>query len=103
MRNSQQKICKLSKRNNETICTLVLSTDRAHMDLTGRFPYHSIRGNEYIKIVHHVDLNTILGQAIKNCQPTTITLAWTNIYKQLESAVTYTAVGSAKYGQLIAK
>ena len=38
------------------------------MDLTGRIPCKSFKGNEYILIAYHVDSNAILGQAIKNKQ-----------------------------------
>ena len=36
------------------------------MDLTGRFPYASSRGNEYIMIFYHYDANAILAQPMKN-------------------------------------
>ena len=49
------------------------------MDLTGRFPYKSSRGNEYILIAYHFDFNAILGVAIKNHQAKTITTVWKSI------------------------
>ena len=36
------------------------------MDLTDRFPDKSPRGNKYILIAYHVDLNAILGTRDRN-------------------------------------
>ena len=38
----------------------------AYTDLTGRFPYRSSSGNEYIMVGYHFDGNVILGEPIKN-------------------------------------
>ena len=48
----------------------------AFTDLTGRFPYRSSSGNEYIMVGYHFDSNVILGEPIKNRQAQTITTAW---------------------------
>ena len=48
----------------------------AYTDLTGRFPYRSSSGNEYILVGYHFDGNVILGEPIKNRQAQTITTAW---------------------------
>ena len=53
------------------------------MILTGRFPYKSTRGNEYILVAHHVHSNTILGLPTKNRQAVTIKNAWQTINEQL--------------------
>ena len=37
----------------------------AYTDLTGRFPYRSSSGNEYILVGYHFDGNVILGEPIK--------------------------------------
>ena len=55
----------------------------AYGDLTGRFPFKSSRGNEYIYIVYDYDSNAILAEAIPNRQAKTITEAWTKIYNRL--------------------
>ena len=55
----------------------------AYGDLTGRFPFKSSRGNEYIYIVYDYDSNAILAEAIPNRQAKTITDAWNKIYKRL--------------------
>ena len=40
----------------------------AYTYLTGRSPYRSSRGNEYILVGYHFDGNTILAEPIKNRQ-----------------------------------
>ena len=54
-----------SARSHEVIYSLVSSQDRAYMDLTGRFPFCSSRGNEYILIGYNYDANAILGVPLK--------------------------------------
>lgn len=54
------------------------------LDLTGRFPYRSSRGNQYILTVYDYDSNAILVKAIKNRQAETITTAWKFIVTKLE-------------------
>ena len=56
------------------------------MDLTGRFPHCSSRGNEYILIAYHYDSNTILGIPIKNRQAATISQAWQQLHTKLTTA-----------------
>ena len=58
------------------------------MDLTGRFPYKSSRGIEYILITYHIVSNAILGQAIKNRLALTITNAWKNLHDTLNQTST---------------
>ena len=54
------------------------------MDLTGRFPYKSSRGNEHISIMYHVDSNSTLGIPMKNRQAGTITQIWIRIKKKFK-------------------
>ena len=58
------------------------------MDLTGRFPYKSSRGNEYILIGYHFDSNAILGIPLKNRQAGTITKAWKELQEKFKNAGT---------------
>ena len=37
-----------------------------YIDITGRFPFRSLRGNQYILVAYHVDANAIYGQPMKN-------------------------------------
>ena len=36
-----------------------------YINLTGRFPYKSAKGNQYILVAYHIDANAIYGQAWK--------------------------------------
>ena len=78
----------LSKKYNENIYALFHTTDRAYMDPTGRFPYCSSRGNEYIFITYHIDSNAILGLPIKNCEASTITSAWKALHQIFANVTT---------------
>ena len=40
--------------------------DLSAADLTGRFPYQSSQGNNYIMIMYHYDCNVILGAPLKD-------------------------------------
>ena len=60
-------------RTHDVVYSLVSNKDKAYMDLTGRFPFCSSRGNEYILIGYHYDANAILGVPLKNRQAVTIT------------------------------
>ena len=39
--------------------------DLSAADLTGRFPYQSSQGNNYVMVMYHYDCNVILGQPLK--------------------------------------
>ena len=54
-----------------------------YMDLTGRFPYKSSRGHEYILVAYNYDGNAILAQPLKNREAQTIVDAWTVIHERL--------------------
>ena len=73
-------------KTKDVIYALYQTTEKAFMDLTGRFPFTSSRGNEYILIGYHYDSNAILGRALKNRQAATITKAWKSIHEELTSA-----------------
>ena len=56
-------------KSNEVIYLLHnerTATDKAYTDLTGRFPFSSGRGHQYVLIGYHIDSNAILQRAIKN-------------------------------------
>ena len=48
--------------------------------MTGRFPKHSSRRNEYIFVGYHYNTNCILGVLIKNRRGGTITKAWEKLH-----------------------
>ena len=54
---------------NEVIYSIIDSppTGLSYIDLTGRFPYKSTRGNEHILVGYHYDANAILATPLKNC------------------------------------
>ena len=49
------------------------------MDLMGRFPYRSSRGNGYILVGYHYDRNSILVGPMQNREAQTITTAWEHL------------------------
>ena len=57
-----------------------------YVDLTGRFPYISAQGNQYILVAYGYDSNAILVEPIKNRNANTITKAWEKIHKKFECA-----------------
>ena len=50
--------------------------DTANMDLTGKFPYISRRGNQYILVGYHYDANYIAAVPIKKRTAGEITKGW---------------------------
>ena len=40
--------------------------ETAYVDLTGRFPYRSSRGNQYFLVIYDYDSNAILAEVLKN-------------------------------------
>ena len=76
----------ISPKSREVIYSLVSSKDTSYMDLTGRFPFCSSRGNEYILIGYNYDANAILGAPLKNRQAATITKVWNILHHQCSSA-----------------
>ena len=67
-----------------TLCNPSQNKQTGYLDLTGRFPYRSSRGNQYILTVYDYDSNAILVKAIKNRQAESITSAWKTIVAKLE-------------------
>lgn len=70
-------------KTNEVVLSIHEYKDVGYMDLTGRFPKRSVRGNEYILACYHYDANAILVQPLKNCQAQIITDAWELISHRL--------------------
>ena len=52
---------------------------KGYLDLTGKFPYQSARGNQYLLVAYDYDSNAILVQALPNRQKATITKSWKSI------------------------
>ena len=53
------------------------------MDLTGRFPHKSSRGNCYLFVLYDYDTNTILFEPLKTRQAKEITMAYTKFIDKL--------------------
>ena len=47
------------------------------LDQTGRFPYRSFKGNQYVMIIHESDSNAILYQPVRNKEGGSNVKAWT--------------------------
>ena len=62
------------------------SKNLGYLDLTGRFPYRSQKGNQYILIAYHEDANLIYGQALNNRESASIVRAWTEINNKFDKA-----------------
>ena len=73
-----------NEKTQEVIYSLFESDkELGYMDLTGRFPYKSSRGNEYIMVAYCYDGNAILAQPLKNREAKSIVDAWTVINDRL--------------------
>ena len=57
--------------------------EKTFVDLTGRFPHQSSRGNNYIMVLYDYDGNAILAQALKNRESQSIIEAWKTLYNRL--------------------
>ena len=57
-----------------------------YIDLTGRFPYRSSRGNEYVLVGYHYDANCILAEPLKNREARTVTNAWEKMNARFAAA-----------------
>ena len=79
----------LNKKTNDVLYKVFetsSATGVTYTDQTGRFPYRSSRGNEYLMVAYHYDANVILVQPIKNRQAATLTSAWKIINDRLTKA-----------------
>ena len=57
-----------------------------YISLTGRFPFRSAKGNQYLLVAYHFDANAIYAKPIKNRESNSITVAWEVINKKIEHA-----------------
>ena len=56
---------------------------KAYLDLTGKFPHKSSRGNQYFLVVYDYDSNAILVKPLKSRQAAEIREAWLKMHKKL--------------------
>ena len=59
--------------------------DTGYSDLTGRFPYPSSRGNQYVLVLYDYDSNAILAKPIRNRQSQEIITAFSALHTTLSS------------------
>ena len=55
----------------------------AAADLTGRFPYKSSRGSQYVMIMYHYDPNVILGVHLKSQNARDIIETWDTLNQKI--------------------
>ena len=78
---------KSNEKTNDVLYALIDSkSGLGYMDLTGRFPYQSSRGNNYLMVAYNYDANAILVEALKNRQAASIVDAWKIIHKKFNDA-----------------
>jgi len=68
---------------NEAIFSLFYATDinkKSYLDITGKFPHASSRGNKYLLVIYDHDSNIILAHVLKTRQAAEITAAWKKLY-----------------------
>ena len=90
---------KIKERTNEFFVGIIdpidqtkfKSPSRADADLTGRFPYVSSRGNQYLVVMYDYDTNSIVFQPIKIRQSKEIYIA----FKNAKTLVTWDKIGRA--------
>ena len=70
---------KILQKTND-VCCIVTELSHcdmtAYIDLAGRFPFQSSRGNNYIPVGYHYDSNAILAEPLKNRTASEITKTW---------------------------
>ena len=57
--------------------------EMTYSDQTGKFPYRSTRGNEYIMIMYNYDSNAIVAEAVKNRQAKELVQAWEKLFQSI--------------------
>ena len=76
------------KSNELYYCILKIGKDICYTDLTGRFPYTSSRGTNYIFVLYHYDGNTILLHPLRNREADTICTAWEETQRRIKATCT---------------
>ena len=74
-----------TKRTNKIFCKVLTFEPKstAYSDLTGKFPYRSSRGNQYIMVHYDYDSNAILQRAVKSRQAADLKNAFTSMVDEL--------------------
>ena len=83
--------------NKDELCTV-------YTDLTGQFPFKSIRGNTYVLVEYHYDANCIIAEPSNNRTARSITQVWTKshqLFKQAEIAPSTYIMDNETSGEFI--
>ena len=89
--NSEDFPSKINERTNNLFLNIIhpltqqssVLKQKSYMDLTGRFPHKSSRGNEYLFVLYNYDTNAILFEPLKNRQAKEITQAFNKCISKL--------------------
>ena len=78
----------MSNHRTNEVCYAIIDPEKeiAFMDLTGKFPRKSFRGNEYLLIGYNYNTNYIYTIPIKNRRGPTITEAWEQLHQDFKKA-----------------
>ena len=73
------------EKTKQTMATVVPFTQKefTYTDQTGKFPFRSTRGYEYIMVMYDYDANAILARPFKTRQAKELVETWTKLYKDL--------------------
>ena len=76
---------KALEKTQDYYCIIVNNEakETSYSDLTGKFPYQSSRGHQYIFIMYDYDANAIVSHPIKTRQASEITEAWEICHRKL--------------------
>ena len=74
------------EKTNDSIATIIPFTEskKGFMDLTGRFPYKSSQGHEYVLVVYDYDSNAILAEPLVSRKGSEIRRGWQTIHNRLK-------------------
>ena len=75
-------------KHHQVVYTIIDELSKAYIDLTGRFPHCSSRGNQYILVGYHHDGNAILSTPLRKRTAAEITRGWTILNDKFASAGT---------------
>ena len=72
-------------KTNQTVATAFQFTPKelSYSDQTGKFPYQSSRGYEYVMVIYDYDSNAILARPFKNRQAKELVNTWTKLFNDL--------------------
>ena len=83
MKISSRPLNVIANPHKMSFASSVLSTKNGYADLTGRFPFPSSRGNNYVMIMYDYDSNAILAEPVKNRQTGELKTEFLTMYTKL--------------------